>query len=322
MIKSFLYRPDQPVKIIEGVADFAGMTSQEGSVLWVDMSKPTDRESYVLTHDFDFHPLAIEDVISEKPRTKIDDYDRYVFVVFQIVDYVGREEGLKIGEVDLFLSRNSVVSVHYDDHRIFDYLYKRAERDERLLARGTDFLLHAVMDAVVDNLNGTLDTLEYEIDRIEDDVLGEPDKNTIKSIFTLRRDIVQLKRIVLPQKEVLSQLEREGFKLISPTAAVYFADIHDHLERINDMADSHRDILNSSLEVYFSSVSTRTNEIIKFLTIFTVLFTPPTLLVGLWGMNFSNMPELQWEHGYYYSLALMLSVIFGLMLFFRKKGWL
>ena len=112
MIRSFLYLPGQPVQLVEGIADFAGMTSQEGSVLWVDMSKPTDQESYVLTHDFDFHPLAIEDVISEKPRTKIDDYDRYVFVVFQIVDYVGRDEGLKIGEVDLFLSRNSVVSVH------------------------------------------------------------------------------------------------------------------------------------------------------------------------------------------------------------------
>ena len=322
MIRSFLYQPGERVRKVEGVADFNRMTKPEGSVLWVDMTKPTDEESYVLTHDFDFHPLAIEDVISEKPRTKIDDYDRYIFVVFQIVDYVGREEGLKVSEVDFFFSANSVVSVHYDEHRVFDYLYSRAERDERLLGRGADFLFHALVDAVVDNHNSTLDIFEYEIDQIEDDVLAQPDEDTVKSIFNLRRDIVQLKRIVLPQKEVLGQLEREGFSLITPKASVYFADIHDHLERINDLADSHREMLNSSQEVYFSSVSTRTNEIIKFLTIFTVLFTPPTLLVGLWGMNFENMPELQWEYGYYSSLILMLVVVLGLLAFFRKKGWL
>ena len=322
MIRSFLYQPGERVRKVEGVADFNRMTKPEGSVLWVDMTKPTDEESYVLTHDFDFHPLAIEDVISEKPRTKIDDYDRYIFVVFQIVDYVGREEGLKVSEVDFFFSANSVVSVHYDEHRVFDYLYSRAERDERLLGRGADFLFHALVDAVVDNHNSTLDIFEYEIDQIEDDVLAQPDEDTVKSIFNLRRDIVQLKRIVLPKKEVLGQLEREGFSLITPKASVYFADIHDHLERINDLADSHREMLNSSQEVYFSSVSTRTNEIIKFLTIFTVLFTPPTLLVGLWGMNFENMPELQWEYGYYSSLILMLVVVLGLLAFFRKKGWL
>jgi len=105
------------------------MAGQPGAILWVDMCKPTDEESYILTHDFNFHPLAVEDVISEKPRTKLDDYDKYLFLVFQIIDYVGREEGLKIAEIDLFLTSNALVTVHYDDHRMFDYLYHRAERD-------------------------------------------------------------------------------------------------------------------------------------------------------------------------------------------------
>lgn len=322
MIRSFHCLPDEEVRVIEGVADFDRLLQTEDSILWVDMCKPTDQESYVLTHDFKFHPLAIEDVISEQPRTKIDDYDSYIFLVFQIVDYIGREEGLKISELDLFLSKNSLVTIHHDDHRIFDYLYSRAEKDERLMTRGVDFLMHAVLDTVVDNYNSTLDILEYEVDRIEDDVLAEPDEDTVKSIFTLRRDIVHLKRVVLPQREVVNHLTRDQFKLITPKAAVYFSDIHDHLVRINDIADFQREILNTSLDAYFSSVSTKTNEIIKFLTIFTVLFIPPTFMVGLWGMNYANMPELQWEHGYLFSLLVMAVVVLGLVVFFRRKKWL
>lgn len=322
MIKSFLYLPGEAVKTIEGIADFDRLIRQEQCLLWVDLCKPTDEESFILTHDFAFHPLAIEDVIAEKPRTKIDDYDRYLFLVFQIVDYIGREEGLKVSEVDLFLSGNSLVTVHYDDHRIFDYLYHRAERDERLMARGVDFLFHALIDAIVDNYNTTLDILEYEVDQVEDDVLGAPDEQTVKSIFTLRRDIVHLKRFAMPQTEVLSRLSREQFKLISGKAAVYFSDIHDHLVRINDIVDFNREILNSSLEVYYSSVSTKTNAIIKVLTIFTVLFIPPTFLVGLWGMNFDFMPELDWKYGYVSALLIMLVIVLGLIVFFRKKKWL
>ena len=322
MIRSFFYLPDKGVTVGEGIGDFDTWCRREGSILWVDMCKPTDEESFVLTNDFQFHPLAIEDVISEKPRTKIDDYDRYLFLVVQVVDYVGREEGLKVSEIDMFLTRNALVTVHYDDHRLWDYLYGRAEKDERLMRRGVDFLFHAVVDTVVDNYNATLDILEYEIDQVEEDVLGMPDEDTVKSIFTLRRDILQLKRIVLPQKEVLSQLARPPHNLISKQASVYFSDIYDHLVRINDVADSERDTLSSSLEVYYSSVSTKTNQIIKILTIFTVLFIPPTFLVGLWGMNFKYMPELDWEYGYLFSLALMLSVVLGLIVFFRRKKWL
>ncbi len=322
MIKSFLYLPNEGVKVRDGVEDFDRLVMEKDAILWVDMSKPTDEESFVLTHDFHFHPLAIEDVISEKPRTKLDDYDRYLFLVFQIVDYVGREEGLKIGEIDLFLTDNALVTVHYDDHRIFDYLYHRAERDERLMARGVDFLFHAVIDTIVDNYNSTLDIIEYEVDQVEDDVLGEADEETLRSIFTLRRDIVELKRIVIPQREIVLLLSREHYPRISSRAAVYFSDIHDHLVRIEDLVTFHREILNSSLEIYYSSISTKTNEIIKVLTIFTVLFIPPTFLVGLWGMNFKYMPEYEWKYGYLFALLIMLLTVLGLVVFFRRKKWL
>ncbi len=323
MIKSFYYHPDlERVKVIDGIADFDGMFEKEGSVLWVDMCKPTDEESYVLTHDFKFHPLAIEDVISEKSRTKIDDYGRYLFLVFNIVDYIGREEGLKISELDLFLSHNVLVTVHYDEHRLFDYLYSRAQRGDRLIDRGADYLLHSVIDSVVDNYNTTLDIFEYESDQIEEEVLGSFDEDTLKSIFTLGRDIVELKRIVRPQRDVVSRLSREEFKLVSPDLKAYFADVNDHLVRVFELADSHRELVNSSLQVYYSSVSTKTNDIIKVLTLLTALFIPPTFLVGLWGMNFKYMPELNHPHGYMIAIGAMLVIMVGMILFFKKKKWL
>lgn len=321
MIRSFYYLPNEGVEVIEGVADFDRLSNVPGALLWVDMCKPSDQESFVLTHDFKFHPLAIEDVISEKPRTKIDDYDRYLFLVFQVVDYIGREEGLKIMELDFFLSKNTLVTVHYDEHRIFDYLYSRAERDERLLSRGADYLFHAMIDTVVDNYNGILDVFEYEVDQVEDDVLGSADEDTLRSIFALRRDIVQLKRIVLPQKEIVAQLSRQHYGMISQPLVPYFSDIHDHLVRINDTADTHRELLNSSLEIHYSSVQARTNDVIRFLTVLTAIFVPPTLLASLWGMNFTGMPELDWTFGYPVALVVIFGSMIGQLVYFRKKKW-
>ena len=321
MIRAFYYVPGEEIKLINGIADFDRLLKVPESVLWVDMCKPTDEESYILTHDFKFHPLAIEDVISEKPRTKIDDYDRYLFVVFQLADYIGQEEGLKITELDLFLGRNMLVTVRYDEHRIFDFLYNRAEKDERLLSRGPDFLFHAVVDTAVDNYNATLDIFEYEVDQVEEDILGESDEDTLKSIFTLRRDLIELKRIVGPQKEALHQMSRGTYSIISEQLAPYFSDIHDHLIRLNDHADAHRESLISSLELYYSSVSTETNKVIKVLTILTAIFIPPTFLVGLWGMNFKNMPELEWEWGYFIALGSMFFIMVLMLLLFRIKKW-
>ena len=180
----------------------------------------------------------------------------------------------------------------------------------------------AAIDTVVDNYNATLDIFEYEVDQVEEDVLGEHDEDTLKPIFTLRRDIVQLKRIVMPQKEVVSQLSRLKHPVIAKNLHRYFSDIYDHLVRTNDMADTHREILNSSLEIYYSTISTKTNEIIKVLTILTAIFIPPTFLVGLWGMNFHNMPELDFRYGYFVSLVFILVIVAGMIAFFRKKKWI
>jgi magnesium transporter len=322
MIRSFYYLPSEGVQVLDDIQDFDRLMAVEGAVVWIDMLKPTDQELFILTHDFKFHPLAIEDVIAENSRTKVDDYERYLFMVFPVVDYVGRENGLKVSELNFFLGKNYLVSVRFAEHRMFDYLYSRAERDDRLISRGADYLFHALVDTVVDNYNATLDIFDYEVDQIEQDVLGKPEEATLRSIFTLRRDVIGLKRVVGPQKEVVNHISRQHYGLISPALTPYFSDIHDHLLRINEIADSHQQILTSSLEVYYSSVSTRTGEIIKVLTILTAIFIPPTFLVGLWGMNFKFMPELDKPWGYAMAVGVIAITMGTMLLYFRRKKWL
>jgi magnesium transporter len=164
--------------------------------------------------------------------------------------------------------------------------------------------------------------LEFEVDAVEDDVFEEPDEETVKTIFSLRRDIHHMKRIALPQQELLSLLVREDHELIAEKTSRYLSDILDHMTRINEISDSHRDTLISALEVYFSRVSTRTNEIIKVLTIFTAILMPPTFLVGLYGMNFKYMPELDWKYGYHLFWAVVILISIALLFFFKKKKWI
>jgi magnesium transporter len=322
MIRSFVWTPQTGAEMFEGIIDFDRYLSQPNLIMWVDMCAPSDKESYALTHDFQFHPLAIEDVISEVPRSKLDDYGNYLFLVFQLADYMGKEEGLKVREVDLFLTRRCVVTVHFDDHPVFQNLYAKARKDDRLFSRGPDFLLHGILDAIVDNYTAALDLLEFEVDAVEDDVFEEPGEQTVKTIFSLRRDISHLKRIAVPQMELLARLTREQQDLITAKAAVYLSDIYDHVLRVNETADSHRDTLISALEVYFSSISTRTNEIIKVLTIFTAILMPPTFLVGLYGMNFKYMPEIDWKYGYVFFWIILLAVTVSLLFFFKKRKWI
>jgi magnesium transporter len=322
MIRSFYYLPSEGVQVLDDIQDFDRLLAVEGAVLWIDMLKPTDQELFILTHDFKFHPLAIEDVIAENSRTKVDDYDRYLFMVFPVVDYVGREHGLKISELNFFLGKNYLLSVRFTEHRMFDYLYGRAERDERLISRGADYLIHAVIDTVVDNYNSTLDIFDYEVDRIEQDVLATAGEETLRSIFSLRRDVIALKRVVGPQKEVVNHISRQHYSLVTTALTPYFSDIHDHLLRINEIADSHQQILTSSLEIYYSSVSTRTGEIIKVLTILTAIFIPPTFLVGLWGMNFRFMPEIDKPWGYGMAIGVIALTMGSMLLYFWRKKWL
>jgi magnesium transporter len=322
MIRSFYWTPDEGGKEQIGILDFKEMTEVEGSILWVDLFNPTDEELFILTHDFRFHPLSIEDVLSEETRPKVDEYENYLFVIFQTVGQPGGEDELAVNDIGIFLTRNGVVTVHSHQIDILDSLFRKFLHDDRVVARGITFLFHAVLDFLVDSYDKPLAYIERETDKIEDDVFEEPQPEIVKRIFNLRRDTLEFKRILAPLKEVVYQMTTGKLALISDKAEVYFSDIYDHLSRMTDDAESNRDIMNAALEVYFSTVSDRTNQIIKFLTIFTAILLPPSFIAGLYGMNFSEMPLLKWDYGYVVVWAVIILVVVSLLIFFKKRKWI
>ncbi|GAB4323500.1 MAG: magnesium/cobalt transporter CorA [Candidatus Zixiibacteriota bacterium] len=320
MIVTHVYQPDRGVVRREGLEAFDELLKATDQIFWVDFYNPSNEESYVLTADFGFHPLAIEDVISESPGPKVDDYKNYLFVVFKIADYVsGSEEGLVTRDVDLFLMRNGVVTVHYDAVPPLEAVARRCMTEERIISRGADFFFHAVLDYLVDYYNVTLERMEDDVDQVEDEVFEDPNEDLVKRVFNLKRDLSQLKRIVTPLREMLNRFSRDVFPQIGPQAQVYFRDVFDHMQRINELADSFRDTLNSVLEVYFSTVQNQANETIKLLTIISTILLPLTFLTGVYGMNFKHFPMLQWEHGLTFFWALIVVISIGMIVFFKRK---
>jgi len=322
MIVTHTYQPDRGIVRTEGMLPFDELLRAHNQVFWVDLFNPTDEESYLLTADFGFHPLAIEDVIAELPGPKVDDYGQYLFVVFKIANYASASEGLTTKEVDIFLLRSGVVTIHYDPIPPLDAVARRCQNDERLLSRGADFMFHAVLDHLVDHYDSTLERLEYEADEVEDRVFEAPGRDITKRVFNLKRDLAQLKRIATPQREILNRFARDQFPLIGSQARLYFRDVFDHMQRINDLADSLRDTLNSVLEVHFSAVQKNTNDTIKILTVIATVFLPMYFLTGVYGMNFKYLPEVGWKHGYLFFWGLCAATVTTMLWLFHRRKWL
>ena len=322
MILSYYYTADEGLVKLEGIQDFTKLREQEHSVLWVDMIAPTDEESYVLTSEFGFHPLAIEDVLSEMSRPKVDDYSDFLFTVAQVLGTPMQEEDIEVRPIGIFLTGNTVVTVHFRKMPPLATVAGRLDRDSRLISRGSDFLFHSLLDHVVDTYFNALNRLEREVDLVEEEVFDDPDKATLRRMFHIRRDLSLINRVIWPQSEVVARITRGIFPLISERCAVYFNDIHDHLQVMQATVGVQRESVNSAVDLYFSMFSTKTNEIIKFLTILSALFLPATFIAGLYGMNFEFMPELDWQFGYPFALGLILAVVVGLLIFFKKRRWI
>jgi len=307
--------------MLDGTIAFKDILRQENSTYWIDFENSTEEEAYILYSDFNFHPLIIEDTI-EASQPKLDVFKEYLYMVFRTSDYLIKGE-LGSREIDFFLGRNYVVTYHKEKFPTLDKLAAKALKDDRILSRGTDFLFHALVDALVDNFNYTLKLVAGTIDSIETEVFnGNPDRDLLKKIFELKEDIAELKRTALAQRDILWRFSRGEYRLTSPDSLIYFRDIYDHLSHVNDMADHFRDLLTSIMEAYFSVSSDKTNRIMKTLTVFTAVLLPLSVIASIYGMNFSNMPELQWHYGYYLALSLMFVVIGATLLIFKFKDWL
>lgn len=325
MFKLVYYSAQDEIKYDISLSQVSDILQSGNGLLWLVLQDANEDELNSILHDiFHFHPLTIEDCLSEGYQTpKLDVFENYIFVVMHalIPDRINFEE-LKTGELDLFLGRNFVVcSTRESELPPVTQVWERQLKDDRLLSHGSDFLFHAILDTLVDDYLPILDRMDEEIEKLEDRVLEKPNPETLQRIISLKHAMLTLRRITSPQREIMNKLSRDSFDFITEKYQIYFRDIYDHLVRIQDLAETIRDIVSGTLDIYLSSTSNRLNEVMKALTIVSTIFLPLSFIAGVYGMNFKYFPEINWVNGYLFVWILFLT-IFGLMIwYFKKRNW-
>ncbi|MDG4855992.1 magnesium/cobalt transporter CorA [Mesorhizobium sp. WSM4989] len=276
---------------------------------------------------FDLHPLALEDVVNTGQRPKVDFFEDHAFVVMRMIDDVAAH---RYEQIAVFFGENFVVTFQEREGDPFDPVRKRiaAPMPNRLRSRGADYLAYALIDAIVDSYFPPIETVSELVDGIEDQMLNTPHKHQMRQLHELRRDANVLKGVLWPMRDALATLIRNDVPFVQAETKIFFNDTLDHALRLIELVETQRDMLTGLIEMHLSLTQARTNDVISYLTIVSVIFMPLTFLVGVWGMNFDpdsspwNMPELKAYYGYPAALLFMLVVAVGLVAFFKWKKWL
>jgi len=288
------------------------------SVTWIDVVglHDVDKIEKIGLH-YGIHPLVLEDVLNVYQRPKVEDFGDYLFVVARVL-----KEGLDSRQVSFILGRNFVITFQEERLEIFEQIRKKIREGGKIRKMGTDYLLHSLIDAIIDSYFVILGKIEDEIAEFEDRVVLNPTPEVVQSIHRLKRNLIALRKSVWPLRDVVSYLSKSESDLISDETSIYFRDVYDHTIQVIDTIETLRELIAGMLEVYFSSISNRTNEIMKVLTIIATIFMPLTFITGIYGMNFRYMPELEWRYGYPFALFLMLIVSVFMIVYFRRKRWI
>lgn len=269
------------------------------------------------------HPLIIEDIVNTQQRPKVEEYDDYLFVVLKML-YFDESDNFKIEHISLVISEGWVISFQEADGDVFDPIRNRLRNDKgRIRSMGADYLFYALMDAVIDNYFVLIETMGEKIGAIED-VLFEQEVETdfVAEIQGLKKEILKIRRAVFPVRELVSKLEKGEHKVICEKTQFYLRDLYDHTIQVAENVEIYRDMIWGLMDMYMTTLSNKMNEVMKVLTIIATIFIPLTFLAGIYGMNFTNIPELQNPNGYFIFWGVILIVFAGSIYFFRKKKWL
>ncbi len=300
--------------------------------LWVDLEEPTPEETKMVLEDvFHFHPLSVEDCVMLSPSPKVEEYapkeddlfSAYLFMVIHAVDYSRQDGVFATSELNFFLGKNFLVTYHEVPLRSVQSTAERCQRSNVHIARAPDRVAHALLDGIVDNYKPALEELSLEIGELEDQALADPGRQTLNKILQVKKEVLHLRQIIGPQREVLARFARGEYKLIRAHLVPYYRDVYDALFHISELAQGYADTLTGILQVYLNMASNQTSEVVKVLTMITIV-TTPVMIVGTWyGMNFvGRMPELESRYGYYWALGLTLVATAGTVWWFKRKKWL
>jgi magnesium transporter len=292
--------------------------------IWIDLERQSADADALLADVLKLHPLTIEDIWHDRSRPKIDDFDPYLYI---IVHGMGgaRHEQFKTIELDIVIGSNWLVT-HDPAGLVSDDVGTELDHSPRLLVKGVAWLAHALLDRIVDGYMPVIDQLDTDIEQLENDALTRAGtrrgSGVLSRILAFKRRLQDLRRMGIYQREILLRLSRGEFDEIPSDALPFYRDVYDHFLRINDIAEGYRDLVASALDAYLSVQSNRMNEIMKTLTTMSTVMLPLTFIAGVYGMNFKHMPELDWVWGYPAAIGLMAAVAAGILLLFRRRGWI
>jgi len=289
------------------------------SVLWLDIQDPAAADIETLREEFHFHELALEDALRGGQRPKLDQYSGYYFIVLYTVDLADGDVGTH--EIHCFWGKNYLVTLHAGAVAEIDAAIQRWASSQDRRKNGVAYQMYALLDAVIDAYFPVLDGMSDRIDAVEERIF-DGDGMLLREVFSLRRQLIDTRRVLAPMRDVINELIRRDVPVFPPALVPYLADVYDHTVRGIDTLDLHRDLLTSVIETQLSVTSNRLNQTMRTLTALTIAIMVPTLIAGIYGMNFRNMPELDWPWGYAYSLILMLVSLVGLLALFKRMDWL
>ncbi|MGI8500471.1 MAG: magnesium/cobalt transporter CorA [Hassallia sp.] len=294
------------------------------SVSWVDVQGLGSADILErLAKVFDLHPLVLEDVVNVPERPKIEDYDDQLVIISRMVVPKERVCGFYSEQVSLVLGKYYLLTVQEEpEHDCLEGVRSRIEKGKGLIrSSGADYLAYTLLDAIIDGFFPVLELYGDRIEELEEEVIVNPTPKTLQKIYKIKRELLQLRRAIWPQRDAINSLIREGNDLISDEVRIYLRDCYDHAVQVMDMVETYRELASGLMDVYLSAVSNRMNEVMKFLTVMSSIFIPLTFIAGLYGMNFEYMPELKWYWGYPLCLAAMAAIAGGLIFVFWQRGW-
>jgi magnesium transporter len=293
------------------------------ALLWLDLQSPSEQELVKLGQEFALHPLAIEDATREHQRPKVEEYEHFYFVVFYSVSLDANAAGLDICELDMFLGKNYLITVHNGHIHELDEVEQRWTRNVNQLEWGVGVLLYTLLDTIVDRYFPVVDEMVNQAEELEDQLFTGAVRQAAfaQELLELRKRFLALRRIATPERDVLNTLTNRDNPIFDEHAQVYFRDIYDHITRLADTIDLYRDQLSTIMDANLSIVSNDLNKVMRTLTSASIILMADSLLAGIWGMNFVNIPELRLQYGYYAALLCMVVVSLLLLFVFRRLRW-
>jgi magnesium transporter len=304
------------------INEVAEVLKQSGRFVWVGMHEPSEELLSQVQQEFGLHDLAIEDAHRAHQRPKIELYDDSLFIVLRTAQ-INKERRIDFGETHFFLGENFIVSIRHGSSLAYTEVRNRCEKAPDLLQKGPGFALYALMDSIVDQYFPVIESLESELESVEEKIFGEkPSRETTEQIYQLKRELLEVKRAVTPLIDICNKLMRFDLTLVPEDTRPYFRDVYDHSLRINEMVDNARELLGGALEANFSMISISQSDVSKKFAGWAAILALPTMVAGIYGMNFKWIPELSWHWGYPFVLGLTFLACLILFFLFKRSGWL